>query len=33
MVIEKLLNELKKIEYFSKNGKKITAENISKLTI
>ena len=29
---EILLNELNKIEYFSKNGKKITAENISKLT-
>jgi DNA polymerase-3 subunit delta len=29
---EVLLNELKKIEYFSKNGKKITEENISKLT-
>jgi DNA polymerase-3 subunit delta len=29
---ETLLNELNKIEYFSKNGKKITAENISKLT-
>jgi DNA polymerase-3 subunit delta len=27
-----LLNELNKIEYFSKNGKKITAENIVKLT-
>jgi DNA polymerase III subunit delta len=27
-----LLNELNKIEYFSKAGKKITAENISKLT-
>ena len=27
-----LLNELNKIEYFSKNGKKITAENIAKLT-
>ncbi len=26
-----LLNELKKIEYFNKNGKKITRENISKL--
>jgi DNA polymerase-3 subunit delta len=29
---ETLLNELKKIEYFSKNGKKINSENISKLT-
>ena len=29
---ENLFNELKKIEYFSKNGKKITQENISKLT-
>ena len=29
---ENLLNELEKIEYFSKNGKKITAENIAKLT-
>ena len=29
---ETLLNELNKIEYFSKNGKKITTENISKLT-
>ena len=29
---EILLNELKKIEYFVKNGKKITSENISKLT-
>ena len=29
---EILLNELNKIEYFSKNGKKITAENIAKLT-
>jgi len=28
---ETLLNELKKIEYFSKNGKKINSENISKL--
>ena len=28
---EALLNELKKIEYFSKNGKKITSENISKI--
>ena len=27
-----MFNELKKIEYFSKNGKKITAENIAKLT-
>ena len=27
-----LLNELNKIEYFSKNGKKITKENIAKLT-
>ena len=27
-----LLNELKKIEYFNKNGKKITSENITKLT-
>ena len=29
---EILLNELNKIEYFSKNGKKITAENIAKIT-
>jgi DNA polymerase III subunit delta len=29
---ENLLNEMKKIEYFSKNGKKVTAENIAKLT-
>ena len=29
---EALLNELNKIEYFSKNGKKITIENIQKLT-
>ena len=29
---EILLNELKKIEYFAKNGKKITSETISKLT-
>jgi len=29
---ENLLNELDKIEYFSKNGKKITEENIIKLT-
>ena len=29
---ETLLNELKKIEYFSKNGKKITTENLTKLT-
>ena len=29
---ETLLNELTKIEYFSKNGKKITSENIAKLT-
>ncbi|MDB2446434.1 DNA polymerase III subunit delta [Candidatus Pelagibacter bacterium] len=29
---ETLLNELNKIEYFSKNGKKITAENVAKLT-
>ena len=28
---EKLINELKKIEYFNKNGKKINNENISKL--
>ena len=28
---ETLLNELQKIEYFSKNGKKINSENISKL--
>ena len=28
---EKLFNELQKIEYFSKNGKKIDSENISKL--
>ncbi|MDA9933950.1 DNA polymerase III subunit delta [Candidatus Pelagibacter sp.] len=28
---EKLINELQKIEYFSKNGKKINSENISKL--
>ncbi len=27
-----LLNELKKLEYFGKNGKKITTENIAKLT-
>ena len=27
-----LLNELKKLEYYSKNGKKITAESIAKLT-
>jgi DNA polymerase III subunit delta len=27
-----LLNELKKIEYFSKNGKKINTDNIAKLT-
>ena len=27
-----LINELNKIEYFSKNGKKITTENIEKLT-
>ena len=27
-----LLNELQKLEYFSKNGKKITSENIDKLT-
>ena len=27
-----MVNELKKIEFFSKNGKKITSENISKLT-
>ena len=29
---ETLFNELKKIEYFSKGGKKITTENIAKLT-
>jgi DNA polymerase III subunit delta len=29
---EILLNELEKIEYFSKNGKKITEENIAKIT-
>ena len=29
---EALLNELNKIEYFSKSGKKITTENIEKLT-
>ena len=29
---ETLLNELEKIEYFSKSGKKITAANIAKLT-
>ena len=29
---ETLLNELKKVESFSKNGKKITTENIAKLT-
>ena len=29
---EVLLNELNKIEYFSKNGKKITKDNIAKLT-
>ena len=29
---ETLLNELNKIEYFSKNGKKINTENIAKLT-
>ena len=29
---ENLLNELKKIEFFCKNGKRITAENILKLT-
>ena len=28
---ETLVNELKKIEYFSKNGKKLTLENISKI--
>jgi DNA polymerase-3 subunit delta len=28
---EILINELQKIEYFSKNGKKIDNENISKL--
>ena len=28
---ETLLNEIQKIEYFSKNGKKINSENISKL--
>ena len=28
---ETLINELKKIEYFGKNGKKINSENISKL--
>ena len=32
MVIGKvLINELKKIEYYAKNGKKINSENISKL--
>ena len=29
---EILLNELNKIKYFSKNGKKITAENLTKIT-
>jgi DNA polymerase III subunit delta len=29
---ETLRNELEKIEYFTKNGKKITSENIAKLT-
>ena len=29
---EHLLNELKKLEYFSKNGKRISSENIAKLT-
>ena len=29
---EKLLNEIEKIEYFTKNGKKITPEHITKLT-
>ena len=29
---ERLLNEIKKIEYFTKNGKKITSEHIVKLT-
>ena len=29
---EKLFNELMKIEYFNKNGKKITKENLAKLT-
>ena len=28
---ENLFNELRKIEYFSKSGKKLTAENIAKL--
>ena len=28
---ENLINELKKIEYFTKNGKKIDSENLSKL--
>ena len=28
---EKLVNELQKIEYYTKNGKKIDSENISKL--
>ena len=28
---EKLINELKKIEFFSKNGKQLNSENISKL--
>ena len=28
---EALINELQKIEYFCKNGKKINSENISKL--
>ena len=29
---ENLFNEIKKIEYFCKNGKKITSQNIAKLT-
>ncbi len=29
---ERLLNEIRKIEYFTKNGKKITSEHIVKLT-
>ena len=29
---ENLINELKKIEFFGKNGKKISSENITKLT-
>ena len=30
--MKNLLNELDKIEYFSKNGKKITEENLKKVT-